>query len=128
MEPAIPSYRITRWQQPFFSVWIGQAFSLLGSSLAGFALVWWLTITTASAKILAVGTLIIMAPISNFMTIPAMSFFPLIVTQFFGMGIQEVGWMSIAQGTGLLAGGFATHYFRLLHTHFDQAAQAEQAA
>lgn len=52
----------TRWQGPFFAIWGGQAFSLLGSSLAGFALVWWLTDTTASATILALGTLMQILP------------------------------------------------------------------
>ncbi|UCE91473.1 MAG: MFS transporter [Methanobacteriota archaeon] len=38
----------------FFVVWGGQAFSLLGSSLVQFALVWWITKTTGSATYLAV--------------------------------------------------------------------------
>jgi len=42
------------WQIPFFSVWTGQQLSWIGSSLAQFALVWWLTETTGSATILAV--------------------------------------------------------------------------
>ncbi len=50
------------WQRPFFAIWTGQAFSLLGSSLAGFALVWWLTATTGSATVLAVGTLVQILP------------------------------------------------------------------
>jgi DHA3 family macrolide efflux protein-like MFS transporter len=44
------------WKRSFFTIWTGQAFSLLGSSLAGFALVWWLTASTSSAIILAIGT------------------------------------------------------------------------
>jgi hypothetical protein len=35
--------RSSRWQVPFFSIWTGQAFSLVGSRVAQFALVWWLT-------------------------------------------------------------------------------------
>jgi DHA3 family macrolide efflux protein-like MFS transporter len=35
--------------RPFFVVWTGQAFSLLGSQLVQFALVWWLTETGSSA-------------------------------------------------------------------------------
>src|SRR3972149_4339752 len=50
------------WKRPFFTIWVGQAFSLLGSSLAGFALVWWLTATTGSATVLAIGTLIQVLP------------------------------------------------------------------
>jgi DHA3 family macrolide efflux protein-like MFS transporter len=33
----------TESMRPFFTIWIGQAFSLLGSALVQFALVWWLT-------------------------------------------------------------------------------------
>ena len=50
------------WQIPFFSVWAGQAFSLLGSALVQFALVWWLTETTGSATVLAMATLVAVLP------------------------------------------------------------------
>ncbi len=51
-----------KWQIPFFSVWIGQAISLLGSMLVQFALVWWLTQTTDSATVLATATLAAILP------------------------------------------------------------------
>jgi len=51
-----------KWQIPFFTIWTGQQLSLIGSSLAQFALVWWLTETTGSATVLAMGTLISMLP------------------------------------------------------------------
>jgi MFS transporter, DHA3 family, macrolide efflux protein len=41
------------WQRPFFTIWIGQAFSLLGSSLVQFAIIWWLTQQTGSGTALA---------------------------------------------------------------------------
>jgi DHA3 family macrolide efflux protein-like MFS transporter len=44
---------IQGWKAPFFTIWIGQAFSLLGSQLVGFALVWYMTELTGSAKVLA---------------------------------------------------------------------------
>jgi DHA3 family macrolide efflux protein-like MFS transporter len=50
------------WKQPFFTIWTGQAFSLLGSSLVQFALVWWLTVKTGSATILATVTLVALLP------------------------------------------------------------------
>jgi len=50
------------WQIPFFSVWTGQAFSLLGSALVQFALVWWLTEATGSATVLATATLVAVLP------------------------------------------------------------------
>lgn len=47
---------------PFFVIWGGQAFSLLGSRLVSFALVWWLTKTTGSATVLAFATMMAMLP------------------------------------------------------------------
>ena len=52
----------TKWQFRFFTIWIGQAFSMLGSQLVGFAFVWYLTEQTGSATILAVGSLMNMIP------------------------------------------------------------------
>jgi len=43
-------------------IWLGQAGSLVGSSLAHFALVWWVTETTGSATILATASLVAMLP------------------------------------------------------------------
>lgn len=51
-----------KWQFRFFTIWIGQAFSMLGSHLVGFAFVWYLTQKTGSATILAVGSLMNMLP------------------------------------------------------------------
>jgi DHA3 family macrolide efflux protein-like MFS transporter len=51
-----------RWQIPFFTIWTGQQLSWIGSALAQFALVWWLTETTGSATVLAIGTLISVLP------------------------------------------------------------------
>jgi len=50
------------WKGRFFAIWGGQAFSLVGSSVAGFALVWWLTKTTGSATVLAGATLATVLP------------------------------------------------------------------
>jgi DHA3 family macrolide efflux protein-like MFS transporter len=51
------------WVRPFFTIWIGQALSLVGSQVGGFALVWWLTQKTGgSATILALMTFIAMLP------------------------------------------------------------------
>jgi DHA3 family macrolide efflux protein-like MFS transporter len=52
----------SRWQIPFFTVWTGQAISLIGSRLVQFALVWWLTETTGSATVLATATLVAILP------------------------------------------------------------------
>ncbi len=45
------------WKRIFFPIWIGQAFSLLGSMLVDFAIIWWLTADTGSATVLAIATL-----------------------------------------------------------------------
>ncbi|MHB1356456.1 MAG: MFS transporter [Anaerolineae bacterium] len=50
------------WRVPFFTIWLGQAASLLGSSLVQFALVWWLTVQTGSATVLATASLVGILP------------------------------------------------------------------
>lgn len=46
----------------FFLLWSGQAVSLLGSQVAQFALIWWLTLETGSATILATATFLGLIP------------------------------------------------------------------
>ncbi len=60
MEQALSRSR--DWKLTFFPIWIGQAFSVAGSSVAGFALVWWLTRTTGSATVLATASLVATLP------------------------------------------------------------------
>ncbi len=50
------------WKTPYFTIWIGQAFSLLGSQLVQFALIWWLTSSTGSATVLAIASLVGLLP------------------------------------------------------------------
>jgi DHA3 family macrolide efflux protein-like MFS transporter len=50
------------WKGRFFTLWTGQAASLLGSMLVQFALVWWLTESTGSATVLATATLAAILP------------------------------------------------------------------
>jgi DHA3 family macrolide efflux protein-like MFS transporter len=45
-----------------FAIWAGQAFSLVGSQLVQFALVWYLTIQTGSATVHAIATMAAMLP------------------------------------------------------------------
>jgi DHA3 family macrolide efflux protein-like MFS transporter len=54
--------RPARWAPRFFTIWGGQALSLLGSMLVQFALVWWLTQTTGSATVLATASLVAILP------------------------------------------------------------------
>ena len=62
MQTAHNETQATGWKRPFFTVWTGQAFSLFGSSLVQFALVWWITKSTGSATLLATATLVAMLP------------------------------------------------------------------
>ena len=50
------------WKASFFTLWTGQAFSLLGSQLVQFALIWWLTKTTGKATVLATASLVGLLP------------------------------------------------------------------
>ncbi|MGB9776761.1 MAG: MFS transporter [Anaerolineae bacterium] len=57
-QQSLPSH----WAARFFTLWTGQAFSLFGSMLVQFALVWWLTKTTGSATVLALATMVALLP------------------------------------------------------------------
>lgn len=50
------------WKAHFFTIWGGQAISLIGSMLVQFALIWYLTVETGSATVLAVASLFGMLP------------------------------------------------------------------
>ncbi len=58
--------RVVRQSRPslasFWAIWAGQMGSLIGSSVAQFALVWWLTKLTGSATVLATATMAAMMP------------------------------------------------------------------
>ncbi len=45
------------WKRTFFIIWAGQAFSIIGSSAAQFAIIWWLTVRTGSPVVLAMATM-----------------------------------------------------------------------
>jgi len=51
-----------KWAGRFFTIWVGQAFSLFGSAIVQFALVWYLTQKTGSATVLATATLVALLP------------------------------------------------------------------
>ena len=50
------------WKTKFFSIWGGQAFSLLGSQVIQFTLIWYLTRETGSAAVLATSTFVSLLP------------------------------------------------------------------
>lgn len=53
---------LNNWKARFFTIWGGQALSLIGSQLVQFALIWWLTSETGSATVLTFATLAGMLP------------------------------------------------------------------
>ena len=50
------------WASRFFTLWIGQALSLIGSRAAQFAVIWWMAETTGSVAVLATATLFAYLP------------------------------------------------------------------
>ncbi|MFH1086712.1 MAG: MFS transporter, partial [Chloroflexota bacterium] len=50
------------WRKRFYTIWVGQQTSQLGSAVAQFAIVWWLTARTGSATVLATATLVARLP------------------------------------------------------------------
>jgi DHA3 family macrolide efflux protein-like MFS transporter len=62
MEAAQDAQGERRLMRRFFVIWGAQAFSLVGSALVQFALVWWLTIETGSATVLALAMMAALVP------------------------------------------------------------------
>ena len=52
----------SRWKRSYFTIWGGQSASLFGSSLVQFALVWWITLETGSATVLAIAFMAALVP------------------------------------------------------------------
>ncbi len=51
-----------KWKRTFWIIWSGQAFSILGSAAVGFAIIWWLTVQTGSAMVLAMAAMVAFLP------------------------------------------------------------------
>ncbi len=62
MNASITQKDTKSWAARFFTIWTAQAFSLLGSQLVSFTVIWWLTKTTGSATVLATATLVGLLP------------------------------------------------------------------
>ncbi len=50
------------WKTRFFTIWGGQALSIIGSQLVQFGLIWYLTVQTGSATVLATASLVGLLP------------------------------------------------------------------
>lgn len=100
------------WAARFFTVWGGQAFSLFGSALVQFALVWYLTKQTGSATILATATLVAMLP-----QILLGPFAGALVDRWNRRVIMMVADGGIALATVLLAYLFANGHVQIWHIY-----------
>jgi DHA3 family macrolide efflux protein-like MFS transporter len=61
-EPIETSELESNQLRDYMKIFSGQAFSLVGSALVQFALVWWLTYTTGSALVLSLATMVVILP------------------------------------------------------------------
>jgi DHA3 family macrolide efflux protein-like MFS transporter len=111
------------WAARFFTIWTGQAFSLFGSQLVQFALVWWLAQKSGSATILAIATLVGMLPQILFGP-----FAGALVDRWNRRLILIVADSSIALFTLLLAWLFATGRVEIWHVYTIMAVRALGAA
>ena len=53
---------MNNWKKQFTTIYVGQAFSLLGSSAVQFAVIWWLTVQTESAVTLTLASIAAFIP------------------------------------------------------------------
>jgi len=54
--------KLENWQKSFFTIYIGQAFSLLSSSAVQFSIIWWITVQTGSALALTIASVVGLLP------------------------------------------------------------------
>jgi len=100
------------WKTSFFTIWIGQAFSLLGSQLVQFALIWYLTVQTESATVLATVTMVAMLP-GVFLS----PFIGPLVDRWNRRWIMAAADAGIALATVILALLFAFDYIQIWHIY-----------
>lgn len=108
-----------KWAARFFTMWTGQAFSLFGSQLVQFALVWWLAQKSGSATVLAIATLAAILP-----QVVIGPFAGALVDRWNRRLIMIVADSSIALFTLLLAWLFATGRVQIWHVYVVMALRA----
>ncbi len=101
-----------RWAPRFFTIWVGQAFSLVGSALVQFALVWWMTSQTGSATVLATATLFALLP-----QVLLGPFAGALVDRWNRRWIMILADGGIALATGVLIFLFATERIQVWHIY-----------
>lgn len=112
------------WARRFFTLWAGQALSLLGSQLVQFAIIWYLTQTTRSATTLAIASMmgllpqVILSPFigtwvdrgnRRFILIAAditVAIATLILAILFALDIVQIWYIYVALFIRAVAGGF----------------------
>ena len=62
----LQSEQLAHWKPRFFSIWTGQALSMIGSALTQFVLIWWIAETTGSASALALAGIMALLPTALF--------------------------------------------------------------
>lgn len=100
------------WQRTFFLIWVGQAFSLLGSELVQFALVWYLTRTTGSASVLAFASFVALIP-----RVLISPFTGVLVDRWNRKNVMILADTGIAVATMVLAGIFFFGNVRIWHIY-----------
>lgn len=50
------------WKKKFAIIWAGQLFSILSSAIVGYAVIFWLSIETRSAEVLALSVMASLLP------------------------------------------------------------------
>ncbi|MEK6256510.1 MAG: MFS transporter, partial [Chloroflexota bacterium] len=100
------------WKARFFIIWTGQAISLLGSQLVQFALIWYLTSLTGSAKVLATAALVGLLP-----QVFLGPFIGSLVDRYNRKTIMVIADSSIAIATVFLAILFASGDIQLWHIY-----------
>src|SRR5258708_17592900 len=103
---------LENWKPRFFTIWGGQAISLLGSQLVQFALIWHLTQRTGSATTLAIAALVGLLP-----TVVLSPLVGTLVDRWNRRAIMMISDVSIALATVLLAILFALNVVQIWHTY-----------
>lgn len=120
------AWNMDTWKPKFFSIWGGQAFSLFGSHLVQFALIWYLTQETGSATVLATATLagflpqVVLGPFvgtlvdrwnrrwTMMLADLSIALATLLLAALFASGLISVPWIYVLLFVRSLGGGF--HY------------------
>jgi DHA3 family macrolide efflux protein-like MFS transporter len=119
------SYQVrSGWARPFFTIWMGQAISLLGSQLVQFALIWYLTKQTESAMVLATASLVGLLPqvvlgpvigtlidrwnrrVTIIVSDSVIALATLVLAYLFGIGAVQIWMIYLLMFVRSLAGGF----------------------